>query len=218
MMFHEIEPMTEAWEHGAVRVYQVPSLVDVRTARLSVCERYRYSLEIDQPEDPRGVVLFVGLNPSVADHLRSDPTMTRCDRFARAWGFAGNAMGNLYAWRSTDPSALADNPDALGPDGRDTSTDALLKIACDPRVRRVVCAWGAHPAATAKHNGVRRCDEVLLRLLELAPSTTWDRQLGYLRLTRNGQPEHPLYMPSSQRFQPYTLETIAKTLGREHAT
>src|SRR5207253_9302632 len=76
---------------------------------------YRYSLtrEILNPgigcldEDERGgTVTFVGLNPSTADATQDDPTIRRCIRFAREWGFDRLKMVNLYAYRATDPREL----------------------------------------------------------------------------------------------------------------
>ncbi len=48
-------------------------------------------------------VVWVMLNPSTADHVHDDPTIRRCMGFARAWGYGGIAVVNLYAWRATDP-------------------------------------------------------------------------------------------------------------------
>jgi len=55
-----------------------------RAAVLSRDGLYRYALR--RVWDPaRPAVLFIGLNPSTADHRIDDPTIRRCVRFARDW-------------------------------------------------------------------------------------------------------------------------------------
>ncbi len=69
-----------------------------RSAVLSDCGTYRYALgRIWNPTTPPA--LFIGLNPSTADARQDDPTIRRCIRFARDWGYGGLLMGNLYAYR-----------------------------------------------------------------------------------------------------------------------
>ena len=79
--------------------------------------RYRYELSRiwDAALPP---VLFVGMNPSTADEEQDDPTIRRCIRFARDWGYGGLLMGNLYALRATDPQELTravEPPDTISP-------------------------------------------------------------------------------------------------------
>ena len=72
---------------------------------------YRYALwRIWDNELPK--VLFIGLNPSTADEVKDDPTIRRCIRYALDWGYGGYLMGNIFAYRSTDPKQLKiiDNP------------------------------------------------------------------------------------------------------------
>ena len=66
------------------------------TAVYSDCERYRYSLtRIWNPAGPK--VLFVMLNPSTATEVQNDPTVERCERRARALGFGGFRVTNIFA-------------------------------------------------------------------------------------------------------------------------
>src|SRR5580693_6443581 len=104
-------------------------------AIFSGCGRYRYTL--NRIWDPTlRTVLFVGLNPSTATARIDDPTIRRCVRFARDWGFGSLAMANLFAYRSTCPSALPSVRDPIGP--RNNWWLSFLRN----RVDLVVAAWG----------------------------------------------------------------------------
>ncbi len=147
------------------------------TARFSACERYRY--ELTRVWDSAATLAaFVLLNPSTADAHRNDPTVTRCINFARAWGYGGLAVGNIFAWRSTDPAGLRACEDPVGPDN-DT---ALIEIA--RRARIVVCGWGVHGWLHGRGTIVRA-------LLEREGV-----ELHVLGRTKDGHPRHPLYLPS----------------------
>jgi hypothetical protein len=102
---------------------------------ISTCRRYRYALWRRWDPD-RPTVLFVGLNPSIADARHDDPTLRRCLRFAQEWGFGALAVGNLFAFRATDPKRLTRVRDPIGP-----RNDAWLRrLRGEAAV--VVAAWG----------------------------------------------------------------------------
>jgi hypothetical protein len=146
------------------------------SAVLSPCRTYRYGLfrmwDLDRPP-----VLFVGLNPSTADELADDPTIRRCVRFARDWGYGGLMMANLFAFRATKPDAMPATSVAIGPD-----TDVWLHRLRE-RAGLVVAAWGAHPVASL------RAERVAALLGDV----------HILGLTAGGAPRHPLYMRASTR-------------------
>jgi len=138
---------------------------------------YRYWLSRRLAMGERAV-LFVGLNPSTADALQDDPTIRRCVGFARAWGFDWLFMGNLNAWRSTDPKKLPkDALEAVGP----RNQDALQWMT--GRAELVIAAWGKTPLNTY-------AQELGRRILAL-PQT---RCLG---ANQDGSPVHPLYQPKA---------------------
>lgn len=150
--------------------------------------RYRYALWRDTGAlGAEGTVLFVGLNPSTADETADDPTIRRCIRFARDWGYARLAMANAYAFRSTDPAGLADAEDPVGPEN-----DAWLqKLAggCEERI----AAWGASEHLTAER------EERLLHILTYGRSWGINNCLGQ---TQKLRPLHPLYLRASTRPRP----------------
>lgn len=146
-------------------------------AAFSPDRAYRYWLEATL-SDAGGVCMFVMLNPSKADEARSDPTVTRCKRFAARWGYGALWVCNLFALRSTDPAALTASEDPIGTD----NDKRLLKAA--RAADSIVCAWGNHGAYLDRGDEVMRA----LRREGLADKT---RHLG---ITRRGQPRHPLYL------------------------
>ena len=76
-----------------------------KSAILSDCGAYRYELRRTW-DDQLPVLLWIGLNPSTADHLHDDPTNRRIADFSRRWGYGGYVLANLFAYRSPDPKAL----------------------------------------------------------------------------------------------------------------
>lgn len=147
------------------------------TADFSPCRQYRYSLfRIWDSSKPWA--LFVCLNPSTADETNDDPTVRRCIQFARDWGYGGFCMSNIFAYRATDPKVMKAHPSPFG----EVNNEWLVKLAKNAGI--VVCAWGKN----GKH--LKRDQEVLELLRPVA-------KLHYLKLTNDGMPYHPLYLPAS---------------------
>lgn len=134
---------------------------------------YRYLLWRRWEASAAGV-LFVMLNPSTADARRDDPTIRRCIGFARAWGFGGVEVVNLFAWRATLPRELRRAADPIGPRNDQVIAEAAA------RAQAVIVAWGIHGV----HLG--RGDDVAHLLAAARP-----RCLG---ATATGAPRHPLYV------------------------
>ena len=151
---------------------------------LSPCGTWRYLLERDLGEGV-GTLNFILLNPSTADAVRNDPTVTRCIGFARRWGFRRLLVTNAFALRATDPAALRQAPDPVGP-----QNDRYL-VRTARRADRVVCGWGIHGALNNRESEV-------LALLRA-------RRLEHLGLTQDGRPRHPLYLRAETAPQPYVL-------------
>lgn len=81
----------------------------------SDCRKYRFALwRVWDDSLPR--VMFIGLNPSTADESDDDPTLIRCIRYAKSWGYGGICMANLFAFRATDPKVMLSAKDPVGAD------------------------------------------------------------------------------------------------------
>jgi hypothetical protein len=129
-------------------------------------------------------LMVIGLNPSTADETRDDPTIRKCIKFAKAWGFGALAMTNIFAWRDTDPKAMKRE---LSPTGRDNFL-WLSRIAQNAGM--ILAAWGNHGAHLEQSSHVK---EVLSRY-----------QLHCLAVnTKTGQPKHPLYCKDSTQPIPF---------------
>lgn len=143
-------------------------------AAFSDCTQYRYMLRRTW-DATRKSVLFIGLNPSTADAKLNDPTIRRCIGFARDWGYGSMLMGNLFAFRATEPRLLPTVDDPIGP--RNNWWLSVLHKQVD----LVVAAWGIHGTLLARDL------DVLSKLSEVY----------CLGLTKAGHPKHPLYLPAT---------------------
>lgn len=132
---------------------------------------------------------FIMLNPSTADADRNDPTIRRCIRFAADAGFRHLAIGNAYSYRSTSPRALAEAEDPVRPENDRILADLVTTSEI------VILAWGVHCQR-------RRAWEIWTRLRGI------DSKAHALRLTRDGVPGHPLYLPADLRPRPIVMGPV----------
>lgn len=160
-----------------IRHHSAPGIVS--EAAYSSCGSYRYSLM--RRWQPGDIVNFVMLNPSVADERQNDPTVERCEQRARAWGFAGFCVTNIFAWHDTDPMAMRR---AKAPEGPEN--DAIL-LTHAQAATLVIAAWGTHGA----HRN--RGPQVAKDLQNAGIS------LFHLGLSKHGHPRHPLYLPYAKQ-------------------
>lgn len=133
------------------------------------------------------MVAFVLLNPSTADEREDDPTIRRCTGYAKAWGYGGLVLGNIFAFRATDPKLMKVARDPVGPEN-----DAWLqKIASQVGTGHLICGWGAY----GKHQGRGAAVLALLIGFGHAPKA--------LAMTAAGMPGHPLYLRAD--LEPFSI-------------
>ena len=142
------------------------------SANISECGQYRYQL--GRQWGSGSVVMFVMLNPSTADAERNDPTIRRCIDYAKRWGYGSLCVGNLFAWRATDPRELRRSD--IDPVGQKNDA-AVLEMA--KRSECVVAAWGDKGRLMGRGQKIRRL-------------LSWHPNLCVLRFNRSGEPSHPL--------------------------
>ncbi len=141
---------------------------EITGAIISDCNNYRYQLwRIWDNSKPN--VMFIMLNPSTADSETNDPTIRRCIGYAKSWGYGGVYVGNLYAYRATDPKQLKLVDKPIGDDNIKHINEMMTK--CE----KIVCAWGNHEG---------RPDHIFSNF----------NNLHYIKLNADGTPAHPLYL------------------------
>ena len=143
---------------------------------MSPDKRYRYWLEASVSDGNGRVCMFLMLNPSTADAVSSDPTVSTCKRFARDWGYGTMRVCNLFALRSPFPNTLRESSDPVGAE----NDEWIRSNAHNADV--IVCAWGNYGSHLDRSARVRR-------MLEGAGHT---QKMWHLGLTKLGQPRHPL--------------------------
>lgn len=150
-----------------------------KTATLSPCGRYRYSLGRRWVEDS-ALVLWVMLNPSTADAEKDDTTIAKITKFTKRFGYGAFEVVNLYAYRATDPkemfAAQKNGVDIVGPE----NDKWISEIAVGARV--IIVAWGANAEWSRVRKAMPFIDSVNLGV-------------GCLSVTKSGHPGHPLYLP-----------------------
>jgi hypothetical protein len=168
-----------------------------KAAVLSPCGLYRYTL--GRTWDDGGTrVNFIMLNPSTADAEVDDPTIKKCVRYAQSWSHGGLVVTNLYAFRATQPKDLWKAVDSVGPDN-DEHLEHEARAA-----DIVVCAWGNGGSPVWRKGGWQRGrGPVVLQMLD-----AWGIEPRMLKVTGEGMPAHPLYLPED--LVPKTWEETPK--------
>jgi hypothetical protein len=114
--------------------------------------------------------------------MSDDPTVAKCGRFARAWGYGGIYVGNTFAYRATDKKRLRLIADPVGPDN-DKHLVAMARLA-----HIVVFAYGQLGHRTLAPRGIAVA-KLLMGKAGITPHI--------LKLSKGGIPTHPLYLLES---------------------
>lgn len=140
-------------------------------AIFSTNRKYRFRLwriwDFNKP-----VVMFIGLNPSKANETDTDNTVTRVIEFAKAWGYGGVYMMNLFAFVSTKPEKLKTCHDPVK--DNDKHLRAVAKMC-----KMIVFCWGQFD--------VLGRDKKIKKMFPGAMA---------LHINDDGSPRHPLYVSS----------------------
>ncbi len=154
-------------------------------------KEYRYLLTRNVGFGDRKI-MFLMVNPSTADDIHNDNTISRCISFANRWGYGWLYVTNLSPLRATDPMVLK----KYGPDPDEVkfkNLDIIVKTGhqCD----MIVVAYGIH----GKYENRAR-----YTLQELKKSGL--DQVYCLGVTKDGYPRHPLMVKKEIDLVKYPLD------------
>ena len=146
---------------------------------------------------------FILLHPTKARLEEDDAQIAKCMGFARRWGCGKLVVVNLFAYRATDPKQLrvVDFPE--GYRNFEHVDRAVRETLYPPRTAgSAVAAWG--PLGRYRNQ-----DQRIMQMFDGSPAPTchvrrkvWP--LNALRLTRDGDPGHPRYIPYDAPLTDYT--------------
>jgi hypothetical protein len=148
-------------------------------ATFSDDREYRYRL-FRSWNEKRPPVTWLMLNPSTADERILDNTVRGCLKRAMDWNYGELWITNLFALRSTDPRALYEHADPVGPDN-----DEHIAEVVDFTYKRggiVIAGWGTHGKLRDRGEFVRQKIGAMGHLLYT------------LHVNADGSPKHPLYV------------------------
>jgi hypothetical protein len=131
--------------------------------------------------------VWICLNPSMASAIRSDNSFDSMLRISRYHGFDTAVVVNLHDFVETDSEKLKDVEHPVSP----WNAHYILKAAA--LAPYVICAWGNKGSMFGQ-------DKVVRDLLISA-----NVEAKCLRLSKQCQPEHPLYKPANSPLWDYHL-------------
>ena len=172
----------------------------IRTAILNKDETHRFRLcrywknndeEIPNqglfPQCDDNQIIWVMLNPSIANAERDDATLRRCIDFSKQWGYNGLWIVNLFSQITPNPNELQSYMQNI-PASEIRNYKMLKNVINKPY--RIVCAWG--------NNGMSEDRDIAF--MNMLPK---HRKVYCLKLNKNGTPGHPLYLQRNLELVEY---------------
>ena len=141
----------------------------IREAEFSIDKKERYSLNREWDKS-KNKILYIMLNPSLADDKNDDPTIRRLINFTKKFNYGGFLVGNIFTTITPNPKEL-DKSKGMS----DKNFEELIKLI--NKVDQIVYAWGSSIEGPQ-----------LLKKLVLSPKCFGKNV--------NGTPKHPLYLPN----------------------
>jgi hypothetical protein len=167
----------------------------------SECGSYRWILKRELLSGKKTIV-FIGLNPSKANSLNNDRTLTRIINFCSKWNYKNIYLINLFGLVSKSPILLSKSNDPIG-GNNDLITLKSLEfwrenINCD-----LWLGWG-------DKGQLNRRDRQILKLIKKfsnfkSKENNYSKRVLSLGLSKRGNPRHPLYMPNQSCLRKFDL-------------
>lgn len=150
-----------------------------RSAAFSFHNIYRFRLDRWWADGPR--LGWLMCNPSMANDASDDPTVRKCIKFTRRWGYPGLTIVNLFDLVCTHPAQLLLSP---MPTSRDNANAISMVMG---EISSLIIAWGCDDIMNAmKKKGFDPMD-TMNRIRDVRPTL----QVFHMGLTNGGAPRHP---------------------------
>lgn len=153
-------------------------------------------------KDGDNKLFIIGLNPSTANHEKSDTTVAKVEKVAINNGYKGFVMANLYPFRATDPNNL---PQTENKYLIRENLKAIQKLAETEEKPIFWAAWGND--ITKKPyliNALKQIVEVVKKA-----NGTW---VNYGELTKQKHPRHPSRLSYSWSFSEFNIDNYLENI------
>ena len=148
----------------------------IREAKFCEAKKNRYFLKREW-DSSKGLLLYIMLNPSMADDKNDDPTIRRLINFTKKFNYGGFLVSNIFTKITSNPKKLDKSRGMTK-----TNFEKLLKLI--NKVDQIVYAWG---------NSVE--EPKILKDLISNPKCFGKNY--------NGTPKHPLYLQKNSKLIDY---------------
>ncbi len=147
-------------------------------------------------------MVFIGLNPSKANAVNNDRTLTRIINFSSRWNYKNIYIINLFGLISKSPNQLSKSIDPIGKNN-DLIILKSLEFWREDSNCDLWLGWGDKGQLKGRDRKVLKLIKNFsnLKSNENNPS----KRVLSLGLSKKGNPRHPLYMPNQSFLRRFDL-------------
>lgn len=162
-------------------------------ARFSMDRKHRFLLYRIW-DSSKGLICFIGLNPSIANGEDNDNTITRLMHFTVQEGFGGFYIVNLFSQIATDFDDLRANFIQT------KSKDNYFIWKFSMKSEKICLMYGDKGIFENRN----------LEVLKLLDTLNLTKKLYCFRRSKKNNPVHPLYLPNVTRMIRYETQKKSK--------
>ena len=147
-------------------------------------------------------MVFIGLNPSIANSSVNDKTLVRIINFCSQWDYKNIYIINLFALISKSSTQLSKSDDPIGVNN-DLITLKTLRFWREDSDCDLWLGWG-------DGGQFRERDRKVLKLIKKfaymkSKKNNFSKCVLCLGLSKKGNPRHPLYMPNRSILRKFEM-------------
>ena len=167
----------------------------------SECRSYRWILKRELLSGKKSVV-FIGLNPSIANSSENDKTLQRIINFCSQWDYKNIYIINLFALISKSSLQLSKSNDPIG-GNNDLITLKTLQFWRENSDCDLWLGWGDKGQFRDRDRDVLA---LIRKFSNVKPKeNNFSKSVLCLGLSKKGNPRHPLFMPNYSILKNFDL-------------